>query len=216
MFKKIIKNFLYVSFVVTTIGNHLPILWAAENTFSVMREEEKTFTYETYYPFFEQRYSPRISFQLLDSKYNLAQYSNPYPEELATFVVAAMNREDYEQWLGFWSSRSQEEVVAQDTSPALIADRKLKWRNIFVPENEIFLSTLVNVGEAQYTYVMAIFEITKKDISGVNVANLYIPMMVGKDGKWYAAFELLKHPVFKRYIESDYVSYEDSNSGVSP
>ncbi len=193
-----------------------PVLFAAEKPFTVINEEKKIFSYRTVYPFWEQRYSPRVNFQILEGKYVEAQYSNPYPEELATFILLAMKRGDYEHWLNFWSLQTQQVLKAADSTLVKIENRKDKWKNMFKSDNDVFLTTLIHVGEAQYTYIMAVFEIVKKSYPDKTVEILYIPMMVAEDGKWYAARELFSHPVLNRYIENARIYFKEGKPSSKP
>lgn len=208
-------NKTYVSFtgLLFLIGGVWSSLCIAENL-TIHSENERIFEYQETYPFLEQRYTPSVTYDSLKEKYLNASRINPYPEELVVFILDAMERGDYQGWLRLLTSKYREVVSAEDVSDSLIRKRKGLWAELLSSENEIRLTTLVQVGRAQYTYVMAIVEVSNKKLRGEQVINLYFPMRDTNEGGWRFGMELMEHPVFNRYIDNSGIYYRNIKSGA--
>lgn len=177
------------------------------NAYELTEAKEKIFKYYPEYPFVEYVYSPPIMLDDYSVKHNVGNVSNPYPEIASAIVLNKMKNGDYDGWLSLMSDRTKMYYKKMDDTDDARRKRIDEWSDMF-EKNNMILKSLVLVGRAQNTYVMVVWDRVGKEKTELNTGNaeckcFYYGWVMNEYGEWRLSRYVLKHPVFRRYVEKN-------------
>lgn len=179
---------------------------AVAKTSFVVDKKETIFTVEKKYGFYESLYEPKIPFLNLEAHYRRKNFINPSPEYISFYTVNAMKEGNYDNWLEFWNEKSRLSISKKDEGKKGRKARVQSWESLLGKGKTISLVSQIQVGKAQYTYSLIVYE-----ISGVGkpdtTSYIYLGFALNKNGAWRLSEEVKEHPVFVHYIAKNTGKY---------